>query len=798
MDSLYKSFTRESLNDFDGDKLEFMVREWHPMDRVENITSDDENSDENSNENSGKYSIFMFGVNKLGESVCLRVNNFTPYFYVKIPDSWSQRQANVLAGAVKSQLWSRKIHLLSHKIMTRKDAYGFNNLKQFKFIRFVFDNHDVYKRCQKVFKYPINGFEKVKFKLYETSIDPMLVFIHLRDIEASGWINVDRNKLQKEEQSRCQHNYSCNWKDVCPSHELSLIPPMMTMSFDLECYSHDGNFPDPKHKDNYITQVGSSFQKFGSDETLRTVIVVGKCDPVPGAHLIVCKTEKELIKKWVELVAVMDPDQIIGYNIDSFDWNYLWYRSQINDICDWICEKLPRLDGVLSEYTEKTLESAAYGFNKFDIVTTPGVGQMDLLHWFRKNTKLDKYTLDFVSETYLAEKKREVSVYQIFKWSGPEGTPSERALVADYCVQDTNLPLRLMENRCMLPNLVEMSRVTYVPLTWLITRGEQVKAYSQINRELRKLKFVLPGNIPGSDTEYEGATVLNCDRGFHGEPVSGLDFASLYPSIMIAWNLCPTTWVADKLYLGLENTEYKNFQTEEDVDYTFVQSTEGVVPGVLSRLWKERKRVKKLMGAEKDPRMKAILNGKQLAIKVSMNSIYGFFGVKSGVLPCRSIAASVTFVGREMIKHSKECAETWYDGSEKCGGIKATVIYGDSVTGDTPLVIRTGSEYQVTAIKDFQGRWKPYDQFKPSVPGTKEQISGFGGEQIMTSGGWSNIRRVIRHKCVKEIYRVTTEKGTVFVTADHSLLDPYGVEIKPENLNIGETLMCADITNGFF
>lgn len=799
---MYSDFVRNQIKKKPEKKLEFMVREWHSEDTIdfENEASDIDSSDNESsgsnNLGNGKYTIYMFGCTAKGESIALRVEDFSPYFYVKIPDNWTQTNANNLARQVKGALWKKKDNLVSWKIFHRKDAYGFNNLRKFKFVRFVFNTLAAYRSAQWVFRKPIRNFESMKFPLYETSIDPMLVFIHLRNIQASGWVNVDSSKLvshYKYPFSRCQHNYSCNWKDINPSEGLAEIPPFVTMSFDLECYSYNGYFPDPKHPKNYITQIGNSFQRFGHEEVLKTVIVVGDCDPVEGVHLVKCKTEKQLILEWLKMIRQLDPDQMIGYNIDSFDWNYIWERALHCDLQYEVCQQLPRLYHIRSEYKQDKLESNAYGFNSFNFITTPGIGQMDLLHWFRKNAKLDKYTLDFVSEKYLGEKKRDVSAQQIFKWSGPEATSKERSIVADYCAQDTNLPLRLMENRCMFPNLVEMSRVTYVPFTWLITRGEQVKAYSQLNRELRKLKFVLPSKIPGSHEDFVGATVLNCERGFHSEPVSGLDFASLYPSIMIAWNLCPTTWVSREKYNNIEGVDYKEFETD-DGTHTFVQSVKGVVPNVLDRLWKERKAVKKQMKNEKDSRMKAILNGKQLAIKVSMNSIYGFFGVKQGVLPCRAIAASVTYTGRQMIKHSRECAETWYDGSEKSGGVKARVVYGDSVSRDTPITVKDSlGNTKVFRIEDFADRYTQFPQFKLYERGLtdKEQCDLTNADyKILTASGWKKVRRVIRHKCRKKMYRITTERGVVTVTEDHSLLNPSGLLLKPEELKLGTSLMC--------
>lgn len=764
--------------------LECMIFNWYAEDRVED--PDDVSEEEKYPEKF--YHIYLFSLNEKGESICIDVTGFTPFFYVKIPDSWDTPEVTRLVGKVKNKLWKRAKYLVSYKVMYKKDAYGFNNQKKFKFIRFVFNNDSARKSVIKMFKEPVEGFIHIKFNLYNADIDPMLIFMHIRDIQASGWITINKSNLIKHKLSRCKHNYSVNWKNINPLDKHN-IPPIKTLSFDLECFSSTGDFPDPTIKANQIIQVGSSIQRFGEDRIHKHVIVLGECDPIDGVEIVSVKTEEELIKKWAEYVIKNDPDQLIGYNIDDFDWTYLWTRGCMHG-CEQHLEKLGRLYHIDSEFKKDKMESKAYGTNIFNYITTPGVGQIDLLHYFRKETKLESYKLDFVAELYLKENKRPVSPKDIFKMAGPKGTSRSRAIVADYCAQDTNLPLRLMDNRCMLPNLIEMSKCTYVPLSWLISRGQQIKVYSQIQKELRANDFVIP-KIAGQGG-YEGATVLNAERGYH-YMVSGLDFKSLYPSIMIAHNLCPTTWVRLPKYDNIEGVEYKHFNWE-DGNYKFVQNVEGIIPKILTRLWAERNRVKSLMKTEKDPRMKAVLNGKQLAIKVSMNSIYGFFGVGEGaMLACKPIASTVTYVGRKMIEHSRNCAENWYDGSEKSKGIKAHVIYGDSVSGDMPVTLKIkGGKYIIPKRIDsiHTTGWYPYNEFKSDEEDLRDKEQALCENTLVWSAnGWVRIVRVIRHKVKKRLYRVVTRKGIVVVTEDHSLINKDNELVKPKDVVVGDKLL---------
>jgi DNA polymerase delta subunit 1 len=784
--------------------IEFQVLSWEGVD-VETEDGDDK-----------FYSIFTFGVNKDGESICTEFTGFTPFFYVKVSRNWDNIKLKQVYRVIRNKLFNKKHHLLSCKYVYKKDIYRFNNDKEFKYIRFLFDNYSVMKSAiwnikkhnnikntdDDYSKYKITEFKNFKFELYNANIDPILVFSTIKKILMSGWLNI--TKYEFNERSRCQIDIKTNWKNVTYV-EKNVLAPFITASFDIECYSKSGFFPDPDNKNDIITQIGTSFQKLGETNYQQHVVVLGDCDQVKGITIESCKTEGDLIKKWIKLIENIDPDQLIGYNIDGFDWKYINIRAKLHKVD---ISRLSRLYDVDSEYKDNTMQSSAYGINIFRFIKTPGVNQLDLLHWFRKETKLDSYTLDHVSETYLGDKKRDVNHHEIFKWSGPDGNSKSRAIVADYCAQDTLLPLRLMEKMCIFPNLIEMSKVTRIPITWVVSRGQQIRVFSQIFYEAWYKGYLIP-SIKSVGESFKGATVLSAQRGVYFEPVSGLDFASLYPSIIIAHNLCITTLVRLPKYENLDGIDYEHFNwnnghyevdnnkkkevREDKGDYIFVKNKKGLVPAILERLWEERKNVKKQMKQETDPFAKMILNGKQLAIKVSMNSIYGVFGAQRGFLPsCTPIAATTTYIGREMIKQSKTCAEEWYDGTEKSNGVKAIVRYGDSIPGYITVTKKNvnGDPIRVKVSKLLDNPWKCFNRYEGDGNIIeKEECRPDKDVYIWTKSGWSKLIRVVRHKTDKKIYRIKNKNGMVDVTEDHSLLTEDGKQIKPSDVNKHTKLM---------
>ena len=282
------------------------------------------------------------------------------------------------------------------------------------------------------------------------------------------------------------------------------------------------------------------------------------------------------------------------------------------------------------------------------------------------------------------DKKNDMPIKELFSHF-ETGNPDKLGEVAEYCIKDTELPIRLMEKLYTIENLIEMAKATWVPLSFLSERGQQIKVFSQIAKKARELRFAIP-TLPKNDepTQYEGATVLEAQTGAYYEPITALDFESLYPSIMVAHNLCYSTLVMNPKYDNLPGVEY-----ESHGQHRFAQNVPSLLPAILSDLKLFRKRAKADMAKAKGTPMYHVYNGKQLAYKISMNSVYGFTGASKGMLPCVAIASTVTSQGRTMIQQSKDYVEAHFPGSQ--------VRYGD--TDSIMVQFDTGGRTGLEAIE---------------------------------------------------------------------------------------------------
>jgi DNA polymerase delta subunit 1 len=208
------------------------------------------------------------------------------------------------------------------------------------------------------------------------------------------------------------------------------------------------------------------------------------------------------------------------------------------------------------------------------------------------------------------------------------------------------------------------------------------------------VKLCVPDLPKGRNTDgvaYEGATVLDPIKKFYTTPISTLDFASLYPSIMQAYNLCYSTLCTPQDIQKLQPEQYV-----KNPNGTFVSADtkKGILPTILGELLAARKQAKKDMKNAPNEFEKAVQNGRQLALKVSANSVYGFTGAAVGQLPCMPIASSVTNFGRQLLEKTKEFVESNYT---KANGYEhdAVVVYGDTDS----VMVKFGSDNMKEVFK---------------------------------------------------------------------------------------------------
>lgn len=496
-----------------------------------------------------------------------------------------------------------------------------------------------------------------------------------------SWVEAPANSYHvipdSDQQSNCQIEATIDYRNlIALSHdgEWAKMAPLRILSFDIECAGRKGVFPEPDQ--DPVIQIANVVTKYGELKPfIRNVFVLDTCSSIVNTQVLEFPNEQKMLLAWRDFLEEADPDVIIGYNTANFDMPYLIDRAR-----HLKCSGFPywtRLRGVTSQSKKENFSSKQMGNRDTKATNTNGRLQLDLMQLIQRDHQLRSYTLNSVSANFLGEQKEDVHHTMITELFN--GTPDSRRRLAVYCLKDAYLPMRLADKLMCLINYTEMARVTGVPFNYLLSRGQQVKFISQLFRKALEEKLVIPNlsNEPSGD-QYEGATVIEPNRGYYDVPIATLDFASLYPSIIQAHNLCYTTLLTKDMVdrMGLKKDEDYIVTPNGDLFCT-AKVRKGLLTQVLEELLGARKRARKELAVEKDPFKKAVLNGRQLALKVSANSVYGITGATVGKLPCLAIASSTTSYGRQMIERTKEEVEARYR-IENGYSHDAKVVYGDT------------------------------------------------------------------------------------------------------------------------
>lgn len=640
----------------------------------------------------GKTTVKLFGVTEHGHSVLLHVTDFLHYLYVAAPMSFSKNDCEPFKGYLETVMAQHSPAIFSVQLVLRENIYGFQGNTKSPYLKITVTDPRYISRLRTsieggsanykgLWKAPEGGI------MTFDSIQYVLRFMIDTHIAGMSWVSVNPGKYHmipaRDRQSHCQIEGYCHYRDLIAhpiDGEWSKLAPLRVLSFDIECAGRKGVFPEANV--DPVIQIANVVTRYGEEKPfVRNVFCLDTCSLIVNTQIFefggndIADAERKMLLAWRDFLEEVDPDVIIGYNIANFDFPYLLDRAahlKIPSFPYW-----SRLKNMKSMAKETNFASKQIGNRDTKATNTNGRLQLDLLQLVQRDHQLRSYTLNSVCSHFLNEQKEDVHHTMITELFN--GTAESRRRLAVYCLKDAYLPQRLMDKLMCLINYTEMARVTGVPFGLLLSRGQQVKFLSQLFRKALEQQLVIPNlRSEGTDEQYEGATVIEPTRGYYDVPIATLDFASLYPSIIQAHNLCYTTL--------LNKTAVEKLQLKKDEDYIVTPNGDifctakvrkGLLTQILEELLSARKRAKKELAVETDGFKKAVLNGRQLALKISANSVYGLTGATVGKLPCLAIASSTTSFGRQMIEKTKEEVEKRYTIANGYSH-DAQVIYGDT------------------------------------------------------------------------------------------------------------------------
>ena len=545
--------------------------------------------------------IYIWAINKNNERVVLLEENFRPYFYALLDEN-----ANV--EEVKKEILK-----LSKPYSPITDVKPVEDKKYFGIPVKVLRIETVIPAYVRVYRDEVAKVKGIKDVL-EADIRFYMRYSIDNDIKPFYWIEAEVEEI-KEGGFRVKKIYKL--KKINKIYE-DREPELKMLAFDIEVYN-----------------------KYGSPNSRRDpIIIIGVWTKEKSKQFIADKNDDlKVIREFVNFVQEYDPDIIVGYNINNFDWPYLLERANIRGI---------KLD--VGRKVDSEPSQGVYGHYSIS-----GRLNVDLYGFAQSIQEIKVKTLENVAD-YLGvlpkEKRTLIEWYDIPNYWDDE---KKRDILLKYNLDDTKSAYLLGE--VFVPFGIELTKISGLPLDQLSMASVGHRVEWLLMREAYKYKELIPNKEEREYESYEGGLVISPLPGIH-EDVYVLDFSSMYPSIMIKYNIGPDTLVKGECEDCFVSP----------IGYKFRKEPTGLYKNVLQKLLEERKEVKRKMEKTTDEYEKRVLDTRQRALKVMANAFYGYMGWVGARWYSKEGAEAVTSWGRAIISEAAKLAK-------ERGFV---VIYGDT------------------------------------------------------------------------------------------------------------------------
>ncbi|KAJ3232140.1 DNA polymerase zeta [Chytriomyces hyalinus] len=416
-----------------------------------------------------------------------------------------------------------------------------------------------------------------------------------------------------------------------------------------------------------------------------------KFNGISGYAIQVASNELELLQALVQKVREFDPDILLGYEVHKSSWGYIIDRALGHYEYD-ILRDLSRMKPghVKTRYGR---EQDEFAYKQTCAMSTTGRMFFNVWRLMRSELTLTTYTLESTAFHVLHQRIPKFTPATLYSWYAAKGLKRWRSLT--YYLDRVQLTLDLLDDTSFLSRTCEFAKVYGIDLFSVISRGSQYRVESILSRITRPENFI---HVSATKDQVRRMRAIEClplnmepVTKFYKDPLAVLDFQSLYPSVMIGYNMCFSTClgrlvdigspkqfgVMDSLNVPIDVVEALKEHliiTQNGVVFVKHYVREGALGRMLKEILETRVMVKASMKMYKgETALMRILEARQLSLKLIANVTYGYAGASfSGRMPCAEIADSIVETGRRALQAGIKLA---HDRASEWGG---TVVYGDT------------------------------------------------------------------------------------------------------------------------
>lgn len=584
----------------------------------------------------------IWGLDRSSKPFILRVENFPHFFYAELPlfenkrpIRWDTDQAQDVYRALAAKMHNKGEEILpfKKKHFAMKPKMYYHGKPKYPTLLLSFKTRVAMDMAVNMLRRPLYVYEendvtKLDISVWEDCyvIPQTNKLMVARNVYPTSWISFKGTRVSFDDSISKLHNeYIVDWTtidpvplDICENWQAN--PGKMAIDIETYCDNHK-QFPDKWIGEHVAYMISCIYQREGSDIKYRYAIIMGKYLPITkekisGLEIFEVKTEEELVRMMAAIIDYHDPDILTGFNIMGFDYAYLNARLERN-FRKWPI--MGRLKGESAVVVDGGWSSRAHGYIRTDHLYSPGRISIDLMRVIKATHTLNAYSLNECAMHFLGETKHPIKSDEMFaiyermvlmttiltkasevtvtspfddivktiEWSiAYNECLADISRVIEYCIQDSELVLKIIDKIYMWIAMNEMSNVVDTMPYELYTRGQQMKCISQIYRAASGAGYIVDSK-PVSDIPYVGGLVRAPIPGFH-EYVMVFDFSGMYPSIIRAYNLCYTTLIPNKAKVSRENCHVMALETgteeveeNEDSDPEENGDEEEPIPGML-------------------------------------------------------------------------------------------------------------------------------------------------------------------------------------------------------------------------
>jgi len=554
-----------------------------------------------------KPEIWLWGIARSGERVLVIDRNFTTYFYAVVEEN--ANPANVI-----KKIGGGDFPCVAKLDVVERRFFG----KPVKAVKVYCRTPDVTTEYAKA----VRKLEDVK-DCFEDVIRYAMRYLIDNDVAPCGWHEVEVAEMKSLAGIQVDRVYGA--KSFPKLVERTEAPSLRILGFSAIYYSQEGS---PKPDRNPVVMISAATndgeeRQFLADEN---------------------RNDKPVLEAFMKYVRHFDPDIIVGYGVNEQHWSYLTER----------CKKLgiPLLVGRAQTEPHTSVYSH---------VSLTGRANLDLADYAEEFPEVKVKTLENMADYLGIMKLENRRIVEDVGFADYWNDKTKREVLKEFSMDNTCCVMGIV--KAVLDFAMQLSNLVGLPLDHVGTAAAGFRVEWFLIKRTHGLGELVPKRIEQPYRPYAGGLVLQPTPGLH-EDIAVLDFKSMYPNLMITYNLSPDTYISPQ-----EPVPESGVYEAPEVKHRFRKEPAGFYKEILTYLIKVREEIRTEMKRLKPTSIEyRVLDARQKAVKVITNASYGYAGWTGARWYVKPVAEAAAAWGRHTVQNAIQMAER--------AGLK--VVYGDT------------------------------------------------------------------------------------------------------------------------